>query len=189
VHKLLAIAAALAVTVSASARAEKKRDVAKVLSSGGAAVSGALVVTAFLIADPNDYINRPLFYTGAGLSLLTPSFGEWYAGEWITPGMAARVVSLGLATVALTHEQETTACNSGATNGQQCQSLTGAGFALLGLAAIGFVGGIWYDALDAPDAVDRYNQRHGLSLAPAAMPVPGGAPGQVAPGLMLGGRF
>ena len=55
---------------------------------------------------------------------------------------------------------------------------------VLGLAAIGFIGGVWYDALDADDAVDRYNQRHNIGVTPM-VPTSSG----LAPGMSLSGTF
>ena len=48
------------------------------------------------------------------------------------------------------------------------QELKGAGIAVMGLAAIGFIGGMWYDALDAGDAVDRWRTRARHHVAPTA---------------------
>jgi hypothetical protein len=55
---------------------------------------------------------------------------------------------------------------------------------MLGLAAIGFIGGVWYDALDADDAAERWNRKHGFSITPA-VPTSNGA----APGMTLTGVF
>ena len=40
------------------------------------------MLTSFLVTDPHNPYNEPLFYAGAGLSVVTPSFGEYYAGQY-----------------------------------------------------------------------------------------------------------
>ena len=59
----------------------------------------------------------------------------------------------------------------------ECKQLKGAGVAMVGLAALGFIGGMWYDALDAGDAVGRWRKRHGIIVAPTPN------------GVALGGSF
>jgi len=173
------------VLACATARAEKRRETAQLLSGGGAGVSSALVLAGFMLASNGEVVNQPLFYAGLGSSLVTPALGEWYAGEWFTPGMAIRIAAGGLATFALRHEQTTVTCDTATSSDQKCNQLTGGGIALLGVAAIAYVGGVWYDALDAGDAVDRYNQRHGFTVTPTVVPGPAGA----APGVSLAGYF
>ena len=65
-----------------------------------------LVLSSFLINDPYHPVDEPVLYARCP-SVITPSLGEWYAGEWLTPGMAVRVAAVGLATFAVAHEQPT----------------------------------------------------------------------------------
>ena len=170
---------------SASAHADKRRETAQLLSGFGAAASGVLVLTGALWTDDHGDVNRPVFYTGVATSIITPSLGEWYADEWFTPGMAVRIAASGLATFALERERTIVTCDYAQTYDQKCKVWSGTAIALLGLAAIAYVGGSWYDALDAGDAVDRYHRRHGMSVTPMVLPTPSG----VTPGMSLTGAF
>lgn len=155
---------------------DKSPDTAKYLSGGGAAVSGAILFASFLSGGTDPY-NAPLFYTGIATAIVAPSLGEFYAGEWFTPGMAIRIASAGLAVYAVRNEEMTTTCLDMPEAGTQCKQIKGAGMALIGVAAIGFIGGMWYDALDAGDAVNRWRARHGIVVAPTGN------------GVALGGYF
>ena len=156
---------------------DKSPQTAKYLSGGGAAVSGAVLLTSFLTASNGEPFNKPVLYAGLGVAAVAPSLGEFYAGEWFTPGMAIRIASAGLAVYAVRNEEMTTTCLDMPEAGTQCKQIKGAGMALIGVAAIGFIGGMWYDALDAGDAVDRWRARHGIIVAPTPN------------GVALGGTF
>ena len=158
----------------ATAHADKSPETAKYLSGGASAVSGAVLLAGFLAAPQGEAFNEPLLYTGLALATVTPSLGEFYAGEWFTPGMGIRIASAGVAVYAIQNEKETVRCDTASSSSQpMCEKLKGAGIALVGLAAIGFVGGMWYDALDAGDAVNRWRSRHGIIVAPTVGPVTG----------------
>ena len=156
---------------------DKSEDTAKYLSGGGAAVSGAILLAAFLDPPLGQPYNAPLLYTGLATAAITPSLGELYAGEWFTPGMGIRIAAAGLAVFAVQNEMDTVTCDTASMSGQTCHQLKGAGVALMGVAAIGFIGGMWYDALDAGDAVRRWRSRHGIMIAP------------IGNGVALGGYF
>lgn len=156
---------------------DKSPQTAKYLSGGGAAVSGAVLLTSFMTASNGEPFNKPVLYAGLGVAAVAPSLGEFYAGEWFTPGMAIRIASAGLAVYAVNNEEATVTCDTAATYGETCKQLKGAGVAMIGVAALGFIGGMWYDALDAGDAVDRWRKRHGIIVAPTPN------------GVALGGSF
>jgi hypothetical protein len=156
---------------------DKSPETAKYLSGGGAAVSGAVLLTSFLTVPKGEVFNDPLLYTGLGLAAVAPSLGQFYAGEYFTPGMAIRIASAGLAVYAVNKEETTVTCDTASTYGETCKQLKGAGVAMIGVAALGFIGGMWYDALDAGDAVDRWRARHGIVVAPTTN------------GVALGGTF
>src|SRR5690348_16331954 len=90
-----------AILPCAVAHADKSRTTAEALSGVGVGVSSALVLTSFLTGDTYHPVNEPMLYVGLASSIVTPSLGEWYAGEWLTPGMAVRVAAVGLATFAV----------------------------------------------------------------------------------------
>lgn len=174
------------VLACASARAEpKSRRTAELLSGVGASVSGAVVIAGFVTAPDSKRINPLVMYTGIGLLFVTPSLGELYAGEYLTIGMGVRALAAGLAVYTLETQTTLATCDSALSSTEPpCEIFTEAAYPLLGIAAIGFIGGVWYDALDAGDAVDRWNRRHGLSVTPGVPTASGPAPG-----LTLSGRF
>jgi len=153
---------------------DKSRDTAKYLSGGASAVSGAVLLVGFLDAPEGQVFDTPVLYTGLALATVTPSLVEFYAGEWFTPGMGIRLASAGLAVYAIQNEQSEVRCDTASSASQpMCKQLKGAGIALIGVAAIGFVGGMWYDALDAGDAVDRWRAHNNIAVTPTVGPVTG----------------
>lgn len=169
----------------ATAHAEKDEQTATLLSAVGAGVSGAVIVAGFVTAPNAERINEPVMYTGIGMLFLTPSLGELYAAQPLTWGMGIRLLASGLAVYTLQTQTTFTTCDD-ATSSQapKCEVFNSNAYPMLGIAAIGFIGGVWYDVLDAGDAVERYNKKHNLSIAPA-VPTSSGA----APGLTLSGTF
>ena len=164
--------AALAILLlAAPAHADKSPTVATALSGVGVGASSALVVASFFVGNGRDDINAPLFLTGLGTSIVTPSLGQIYAGEYLTLGMGVRAAGGVLAAIAILTQRETVACDDGIH--RDCKGLEGAGIALLGLAAIGYIGGIAYDVQDAGDAAVRANGPH-VTLAPTLLPHGGG---------------
>jgi hypothetical protein len=183
---VLVVVLALA-TSTAHADGSKSRNTARALSAIGTGVASLLVLGGFMLAPEGQNFDKPLLYTGLATAVVAPSLGEWYAGEWLTYGMAARVFAAGIATVALTTEMKTVTCPDATTTAQTCTELQGGGFALLGVAALAAVGGMAYDVTDAPDAAGRWNARHGFTatIVPTAFVTPSGN----VPGLALSGHF
>jgi hypothetical protein len=174
--------------LSATAHAEPKNPkTAKILSGSAAAVSGAVVLTGFVASKDGEPFNLPILYTGLGLLAIMPSLGEFYAGQYLTIGMGVRVAGAGLAVYALENYTQPSKCISDPpSEPDRCKSLTEGAYPLLGIAAITFIGGVWYDVLDASDAAERYNKKNGFTtVVPAVMPGPQGP----APGMMIGGTF
>jgi hypothetical protein len=140
------------------ALAEKKRSTAKNLSIAGTVASSGLIVASALFAD-RDPVNRPLFIAGLASSIVTPSLGQFYAGEYLTVGMGIRVLAVGLATYAVFNQTESKPCG---VQGDRCESLSQEAVVLLGISGIGFIAGMAYDVYDAPEAADRHNKKHGI---------------------------
>jgi hypothetical protein len=181
---LLAVCTLLA-TTSAYA-GPKKRQTARLLSGTAAAVSGGVALTGFLLQKDGDPYNTPVLYTGIGMLAITPSLGEFYAGQYLTIGMGVRALAAGLAYYTLGHYTQLAKCPlDPPSEPPKCNILTEGAYPLLGVSAIAFVGGVWYDVLDAADAADRYNKKHGFTVAPVPMQGPQG----MAPGLMLTGTW
>jgi hypothetical protein len=161
------------------ASADKSPTTATALSGIGAGVSGAVIVSSFLVGTSTAEINTPLFLIGLGSSIVTPSLGQIYSGEYFTWGMAARGAATALAAIALLGEEKTVACDDGIN--KNCKTLQGAGLALVGLAAIAYIGGMAYDVNDASDAAARANVHALFTLVPTMDPH--------SAGLALAGRF
>jgi hypothetical protein len=165
---LLALAVVAAMAVPARADVHR-RKVATALSAAGAGVSAGLVLSSFFVGAPST-VNTPLFVTGLATSVVTPSLGELYAHQYLTIGEAIRVGAVALAVYGVTRTQNVD-CNEVMIT-QTCTEITGAGVAMLGIAAIVYAGGAVYDILDAENAVDRYDLR--VSVVPIAVPSGGG---------------
>ena len=185
----LAAAAVLAVSSFAGSAAHagpRNRQTARVLSGTAAGVSGAVALAGFLTVPEGEAFNRPVLYTGMGMLFVMPSAGEFYSGQYLTWGMGVRAVATGLAYWTLQKEVEPVICDEvGANKDLNCKQFKENAYPLLGVAAIAFIGGVFYDVLDAPDAADRFNARHGFVVTPAPLQGPTG----MAPGLTLTGSF
>lgn len=173
-----AVVSLVLVLACATAHAEKRRETAQILSSAGASVSGAVVLAGFLAAPDAKRIHAPIMYTGIGLLFVTPSLGQFYAGEYLTIGMGVRALAAGFAIYTLETQTRLATCDTAtSSNDPPCEIFKEVAYPMLGIAAIGFIGGVWYDALDAGDAVDRWKRRHGISVTPAVPSAHGPAPG------------
>lgn len=180
------IAAILVLTCAIAAAEKKDRQTAQILSGAAAGVSGAVVVAGFMSAPDSKRINQPVMYTGIGMLFVTPSLGEFYAGQYLTIGMGVRALAAGLAVYTLETQTKLATCDTAlSSNEPPCEIFKEAAYPLLGVAAIAFIGGVWYDTLDAGDAADRYNRERGYTVAPTLQQT---AKGYV-PGLSLSGSF
>jgi hypothetical protein len=110
-------------------------------------------------------------------STISPSFGEWYSGQFLTWGMGIRAVSTGVMFGAIAN-----ACFD------ECdgQNQTGVETAFV-LGALGYGVGMIYDIATAPRIARKYNDNHRarVIVAPTAYPTATGP----APGMMVSGSF
>ncbi len=173
--------------LSATAHAgPKDPKLAKVLSGTAAAVSGAVVISGFVFAKDAAPFNYPVLYTGVGLLAVTPSLGQFYSGQYLTIGMGVRAAGAGIAIYTLENFTRLAKCPSApSSDPPECEILEENAYPLLGIAAITFIGGVWYDVLDAGDAANRYNTKHGFAIVPTVVPGPQGP----TPGVLVGGTF
>jgi hypothetical protein len=184
-----ALVATILVAALSTAHAEKKKTTAQALSGIGAGVSSAMILAAFLVSDGTSYygswepghVNHPLLYTGFGVSVVSPSLGEYYAGQYLTIGEGVRAGAAALAIAAIAKGETNERCETIDDPNVTCKAFSRTGVVLLSIAAIAYVGGVAYDVLDASDAVDRFNTSHGIIIVPTASP--SGA------GLAISGRF
>jgi hypothetical protein len=185
IRRMLRVLVTVIVLFSTTAHAEKSEKTATLLSAVSSGVSGAVIVAGFVTAPNAERVNEPVMYTGIGMLFVTPSLGELYAEQYLTWGMGIRLVASGLAVYTLRTQTTLATCDTAhSSNDPKCEVFKENAYPLLGIAAIGFIGGVWYDVLDAKDAVRRYNKSHNFNLAPAVPTASG-----VAPGLTLSGTF
>lgn len=152
------LAAALALTVLARpAAAEEAKDLkspeqALAFSGGVTLLSGILV-----LATAEDDRISPVTAAGVAGLALGPSLGHVYAGEYLTGGLALRAAGMA---VAILGYREASRCSSVG----DCHMTAGATGVVLGLGA--FAAGALWDIATASRAADRWNARHGLTIAP-----------------------
>lgn len=187
--RIIALCLVLAASTAHAEAGPKNRRTARLLSGVAASVSGGVVLTGFMLARDSKPFNAPVLYTGVGLLAVTPSLGEFYAGQYLTIGMGIRAAGAGFAVYTLERFTRLAKCPTApSSDPPECEIFTEEAYPLLGIAAIAFIGGVWYDVLDAADAADRYNTKHGFS-ATATPTVLRGTSGAIAPGLALSGTF
>ncbi len=147
---------------------------------------GGAVAPVVMIAVGGETGNDALISGGFLASTLTPSLGHWYAGEFLTTGMALRGVG-GLLFITGVAQALSGACWGG-DDGSSCGGDEDDGEALILLGAGAYVGGMIYDVATAGAAARRYNRKHGaqMAVAPTMIPAAGGA---MAMGMGVSGSF
>lgn len=121
-----------------------------------------------------------LQWLGAGMVLVGPSTGRWYAGEASFGGIAVR----GLASVTMLYGVLIGVLSEDCDSAGNCSSDDDVSGALIMGGGVLFVGSAVYDVVMADRAARDYNRRN-VTLAPARFRT---ADGQ-ATGLVLGGHF
>lgn len=164
------------------ARAPRNRETARWLSLGGTLASAVVAGAGGLMLEyGRDHADTAstsrmrlegswLIGIGAGSTLVTPLLGEWYAERWGGPGLDLRVAGIGVGLIGVAAyflsgsrcQQFGDECFGGAPHDPKPATV------LISIGAAAYLGGIVYDIVHAPDAADRYNQRH-AQIAP--MPV------------------
>jgi hypothetical protein len=181
------------------ARPPRHRATARWLSLGGALASATLAGVGGLMLKygrahrPRTDSSIRIGHDGAWLigiggvsTLFTPALGEWYAGEWFTPGMELRGVGIGIGLGGIA---------AYFLSGHRCEQFGDQCFnyqprdprpatVLISIGAATYLGGMILDIVRAPDAADRYNARH-VQFVPTAIT---GASG-LHPGLELRAAF
>ncbi len=164
------IAAALLAAATNVAHADsgemKSRAVGQALAGVGTGVSSGLILASLFFPPFNEVANQPLLITGLATSIVTPSLGQYYAHDYLTIGMATRVLAglmIGYGAFEMTSSKRCLQDGHEA----MCSGLTQQGVVVIGLGAIAYVGGVAYDINDTADAVDRYNRKHGVFMTPS----------------------
>lgn len=168
---LLALIVVATAAAPAAAEEAKDPDVALGYSIGGTALSAGMVLVGVTMPEVN---GEQLVTLGVLSSLVTPALGHWYAGDYLTWGMAVRLAggAVAIAGVAQSFCWENCTGNEG-----------GGALILAGLGV--YAGGVVLDIATAPRAARKWNNAHGMQVAPTMVST-GGSP---AVGLGLGGTF
>jgi hypothetical protein len=141
----------------------KDPTTALTLSLGGTLVSAgmmgyALHRLASRTDSYNDSTGVTIFDIGLFSTLITPSLGQFYAGNYLSTGLVIRGAGAAVAAVgavqAIGCVDSSTSCNDGKV-------------ALAIGAGVVAVGAIW-DIVDAPRAANRWNLKH-VQLAPVSV--------------------
>ena len=153
----------------------KTPGTALALSAGGTAAS----LLAIGIGVEQRPVGVPMLAAGAISLALTPSIGEWYSGEFFTPGLGLRLGAPVAALVVAFLANEVLPCRRDNAYCDPDPRVYTAGL-LAGGAMLAT--GIGYDIITAPREARRYNREHAqMSI------VPTGPVGSY--GMSLVGRF
>lgn len=179
----LAVALVLLTARLASADPEdtKSPEVGLALSAGGTAASLGLLVGGLAIsAGPAG--NRGLGIATVGFlgTLVTPSFGEWYAGKYLTAGLGLRLLGTAVATIGVS----TLKICFDDCGGEHTDNSDAGAEIVLGLAT--YAAGIIWDVASAPSTVRESNARRHTVITPSIVTSPSGG---AAYGVGLAGSF
>lgn len=155
----------------------KNPDTALALSVGATAVSVGMVALGTQHGSSGD-----LIAVGVLSSLVTPSLGHWYAGDYFTTGLGIRLISAATF-VGGVAEVFASSCWDSPCNENTGGAQTGAVLAIMGM--IGYGTGTVLDIATAPKAAREYNARHRLVVTPTLLTPPSGP----VMGVGIGGRF
>ncbi|MGE5183342.1 MAG: hypothetical protein ACM31C_14830 [Acidobacteriota bacterium] len=163
---------------------------ARLLSGAGPLMSLGVVAVGGLVAgagsNPAHWrqdLGAGIAWVGVASLPLAPSFGHWYAGDYLTPGLGLRALGIGLfvggaANYTLRIDCADLDCPPAKDN------TLGGTLMLLGL--VSYTTGWFYDVATAGRAAREYNRGHSrLSIAPTAIR---GA-SATSYGLVVGGSF
>lgn len=154
---------------------EKDPTTAVLLSIAGSAIPVALIAAGSSVDDEN---LQATFGFGAAIGMLVgPSLGHWYAGDYLTGGMAMRGIGGSAFVIGAAMEFGDCFLKEG------CDS-NGSAIMLMGGAV--FVAGVVYDVATSAEAARQYNAKHArrsFQLGPTMV----GA--HASPGLGIAGTF
>lgn len=172
--RLSLIAALLVLSVAGRAHGEeaapppqRDRATARNLSWGGAVLSLGVVATGIALATDRDHEDTGAVIAGVGAAtlLVTPAFGSWYAGRYLTIGMGIRVAGVAAAIAGARIVDSAAGCEG---NDIVRCDMPDVGPILLVGGGLVFLIGVGYDMATAEDTADAFNARHRrVSVVPA----------------------
>ena len=166
---VVVVVASMSVAHADPQHARLSEITATALSAGGLGVSVAIIAIGAELAradirgpfDSRYTLSALWIGAGAATLLVTPSLGHWYAGTYVTHGMALRLGGSGLAVAGALAVLDN--CIQG------CSSL-GGGLALFVFGSLVAACGAVDDVLTAAPRVRRHNARLSpITLAPVAL--------------------
>ena len=163
----------LAARIASAEPDTRSENTALLLSLGGTAASVAMIASG-----EHNHSNGgdSLVTIGVLSTLVTPSFGHWYAGDYLTAGMGIRAASAASMLVGV---GQIVSCEG---TDHSCDN--SAGFFIIG-GLIGYGAGALYDIATAPRAARRYNAEHRTFVMPTVLNPPSGP----VMGVGIGGSF
>lgn len=177
---VLAVALLLRTHIAAADPEDLSPGVGLALSAGGATASIGLVAFGLMNTTSNGWRpNFKLATVGLASSLITPSFGEWYAGKYWTAGLKLRLAGVAVATVGLS---QLTICFEACSHPDNSAAAV-----LIGFGLVTYTAGIAWDIATAPSTVREKNAlRHHPVITPSILTTPSGG---TAYGLGISGNF
>ena len=142
----------------------------------GLSITGTVIGAAMMVPSGDKFSASSAI--GAGFLTIGPSFGQWYSGRILTPGLGVRALGVIAAGAGF------------ATDFFGCQDSSGScpdhdkGVALIAIGGALVIGGAIWDIATAPSSAREWNRDH-ASLTVTAISSPSG----VAPGLAVVGSF
>jgi hypothetical protein len=161
-----------------TSRAEPAPDAKRPEVALGLSISGAVIGTV-IVATSRDRLSGDA-WIGAGFLTIGPSFGQWYSGRFLTPGLGVR--ALGVIVAGAGAATDFFGCQD--TSPSACADHAKANALLIAGGALVLGGTIW-DIATAPSTARDWNREHGVTVTATAMPTAGG----IAPGLAVVGTF
>lgn len=169
--KATAVLAACLLASSVAHADERDPDTALELSVAGTAVAVGIAIPTGNLHNSDWKLGLPLL----AVIDVVPSVGHFYAGDYLSPGLIARVVGSGMLVVGLADPFD---------HGDNFDIASGPGRAL-GLGGLSLmIGGIVWDLATSRREARRYNAHH-VEVLPTALVTDHGP----VAGLGLGGRF
>ncbi len=169
----------------------KSPRTARLLSGGGPLLSLGVVTLGGIIAGAGSSpahwrqdLGTGIAWVGVASLPLAPSFGHWYAGDYLTPGLGLRALGIGLFVGGAANFTLRIDCRDLDCPPAKDNTLGGA---LMLLGAASYFTGWAYDAATAGRAARDYNREHAMRLTVAPTAMRGAS--STSYGLVLGGSF
>jgi hypothetical protein len=166
---------------SADSSEQKSPDLALALSASGTVVSlGLIIGGAHQFAHTTVGPRAWLTVSAVGLesTLITPSLGQWYAGKFMTTGLALRLAGAAVAAGGV--------ASAGICFSDNCHGDSSAAVLLAGLGILTYTIGVGWDLATVRPTTRESNARHAPVINPSVLTT---SSGHSVYGLGVGGNF